>query len=109
MALIWISTATSKPSNAQATKTKKPRNPTTVKMAAAALTGTALLLGGVALAATPAATPAKPAARPAAKDDAATMTDSSAALQKAKDGDKKAAGTAGKSSGGSAGKSSAAR
>ncbi len=49
------------------------------------------------------------AARPAAKDDGATMTDSSAALQKAKDSDKKAACTAGKSSGGSAGKSSAAR
>lgn len=37
------------------------------------------------------------AARPAAKDDASKMTDSSAALQKAKDGDKKAAGPAGKS------------
>ena len=48
-------------------------------------------------------------ARPAVKDDAAKMADSSAAMQKAKDSDKKAAGNAGKSSGGSAGKSSTAR
>ena len=48
-------------------------------------------------------------ARPVVKDDASKMTDSPAALQKAKDSDKKTAGTAGKSSGGPAGKSSTAR
>lgn len=62
--------------------------------------------------------------QPAVKDDAAKMTDNSAALQMSKGGDKKTsgsapvagkadgkkpAGNAGKSSGGSAGKSSTAR
>ena len=55
-------------------------------------------------------------ARPAIKNDAAKLTDSSVAPQKAKDSDKKAAGNApaagkaeGKKLAGNAGKSSAAR